>query len=117
MSASSSRVRAIQTSGLARPARGHLAQQLADAVVDGVDLVGGAAVAQRRPHEQVDEQADGDADAGVEQPRQQHARVVAEPVVSTTSAVAAAVVVSARSPRTEPASRPTRIDQRRATAR
>ncbi len=31
------------------------------------------------------------------------------PVVRTTSAVAAAVVVSARSPRTEPAIRPTRI--------
>ena len=61
----------------APPRLGHLGQQLADAVVERVDLMGGAAVAQRRPHEQVDEQADGDADAGVEQPRQEHARVVA----------------------------------------
>ena len=54
-----------------------LAQQLADAIVDRVDLVGGAAVAQRRPHEQVHEQSHGDPDAGVKQPRDEHAGVVA----------------------------------------
>ena len=48
---------------------GDVAQQRADPVVDGVDLVRGAAVAQRRPDEEVHEQADRDADAGVEQPR------------------------------------------------
>ena len=57
--------------------RGHVAQQRADAVVDDADLVRGGAVAQRRPHEQVHEQADRDADARVEQARDEHAAVVA----------------------------------------
>ena len=81
MSWSSSPVRSIQPSmssgSQRRAARGHVAQQRADAVVDSADLVRGGAVAQRRPHEQVHEQADRDADARVEQPRDEHAAVVA----------------------------------------
>jgi hypothetical protein len=36
----------------------------------------GGAIAQRWPDDQVHEQADGDADAGVEQPREQHRSVI-----------------------------------------
>ena len=80
MSSSSSSVRSIQSSvsGVAgAQGAGDLAQQVADPVVDDVDLMRGAAVAQRRPHEQVDEHADRDADPDVEQPRGQHPAVVA----------------------------------------
>jgi hypothetical protein len=44
---------------------------------DEIDLLSGAAVAQRGPHEQVNEQPDGDPHAGVQQPRAQHHAVVA----------------------------------------
>ena len=82
MSLSSSAARAIQssTSPVTSPRRSAAAMSHSSSPTwssISVDLVRGAAVAQRRPHEQIDEQADRDPDAGVEQSRHEHLAVVA----------------------------------------
>ena len=81
MSVSSSRVRAIQrsaSSDVHSPFErlGDLGQQRTEPVVDDVDPARRAAVAQRRPHREVDEHPDADPDRGVGQPRGERAAVV-----------------------------------------
>ena len=80
MSWSSSRVRSTHRSASSRLARlahgvGDVAQQSAQAIVDDVDPARRRAIAQRRPDEEVDEQADDDPDQRVEQPHPDHAGV------------------------------------------
>jgi hypothetical protein len=48
---------------------GDVAEQGAQSIVDDVDLARRRAIAQRRPDQQVDQQADDDPDQRVEQPR------------------------------------------------
>ena len=50
-------------------------QQLAEAIVDDVDVASGGPVAQRWPHQQVHQQAHRDPDPGVDQPVRQHPAV------------------------------------------